>query len=110
MPGRYFFLCGAVLAGMNAVPAHAETIQITINQLEYLPAEIEAKAGDTIEWLNQDILAHTATVRGHWDVMIAAKATARLILEEAGTVEYYCRFHPNMKGRIHVRPKGTAAN
>ena len=105
MPGRYFFLCAAVLEGINAVPAPSKTIQITINKLEYSPAEIEAKAGDTIEWLNQDILAHTATVRGDWDVTIAAKAVARLVLEKPGTVEYYCRFHPNMKGRIHVKPE-----
>jgi plastocyanin len=44
-------------------------------------------------------------VRGDWDVMIAPKKTARFVLTKAGDVEYFCRFHPNMKGRIAVGPK-----
>jgi plastocyanin len=89
---------------MGAVPAHAEIIRITIDKLVFSPAEINAKVGDTIEWINKDILAHTATVRGDWDVMVAANASASLVLKKAGAVEYYCRFHPNMKGRITVAP------
>ena len=52
-----------------------------------------------------DIVAHTATARGDWDVMIEANKSARLVLKKAGIVEYYCRFHPNMKGRITITPK-----
>ncbi len=37
--------------------------------------------------------------------MIAPKKTARLVLKKAGDVEYFCRFHPNMKGRIAVASK-----
>jgi plastocyanin len=90
---------------MNAVPAHAETIQVTIDKLVYSPADIKAKVDDTIEWINKDIVAHTATVRGDWDVTIAANSSASLVLKKAGTVDYYCRFHPNMKGRITIAPK-----
>jgi plastocyanin len=90
---------------MNAVPAHAETIQVTIDKLVYSPVEIKAKVDDTIEWINKDIVAHTATVRGDWDVTIAANSSASLVLKKAGTVDYYCRFHPNMKGRITIAPK-----
>jgi plastocyanin len=64
--------------------------------------EIKAKVGDTIEWINKDFIAHTATVPDDWDVTIAANASASLVLKKSGTVEYYCRFHPNMKGRIAV--------
>ena len=27
------------------------------------------------------------------------------VLKKAGTIEYYCRYHPNMKGRIVTVPK-----
>ena len=91
------------LAGVG--PAGAETLQVTINNLEFAPAEVQAKIGDTIEWVNNDVFAHTATVRGDWDVMIQPKKTASFVLKKAGDVEYYCRFHPNMKGRISVAPK-----
>ncbi len=105
LPGRYLFLFAIMIAGMNAVPAHAETIQVTIDKLVFTPMEIKAKVGDTIEWVNKDILAHTATVSGDWDVMIAAKSLASLVLKKTGNVDYYCRFHPNMKGRISITPK-----
>jgi plastocyanin len=87
------------------VSAHGETFRVTIDKLVYAPAQVTAKVGDTIEWVNQDILAHTATaVTKNWDVMIGPKQTARLVLNKAGSFDYFCRFHPNMKGRVVVAP------
>ena len=104
-PERYWTF-GAILAvTISIVPARADTIQVTIDKLVFSPAEVKARVGDTIEWVNKDILAHTATVKGDWDVMIPAKKNASVVLKKAGDVEYYCRFHPNMKGRISVAPK-----
>ena len=97
-------LAGALMLGVAAIPARADTITVTIEKLVFSPADIKAKVGDTVEWVNKDVLAHTATVKGGWDVMIPAKKTASLVLKKAGAVEYYCRFHPNMKGHITVTP------
>ncbi len=94
-----------VMSMAIVVPAHAETFQVTVDKLDFLPANIKAKVGDTIEWVNKDVFAHTATVRGDWDVMIPPKKTGSFVLKTSGDVEYYCRFHPNMKGRISVAPK-----
>jgi plastocyanin len=94
-----------MLSAAELVPAYADTIRVTVDKLEFMPADISAKVGDTIEWVNNDVFAHTATVRGDWDVMIAPKKTARFVLKKSGDVEYYCRFHPNMRGRIAVAPK-----
>ena len=87
------------------VPAHAETFRVTIDKLDFLPREISAKVGDTVEWINNDVFAHTATVSGDWDVMIGSKKSESIILTKVGDVEYYCRFHPNMKGHIAVGQK-----
>jgi plastocyanin len=103
-PGRYLFVL-IVLRGVNFVPAQAEVIQITIDDLDFSPAEVKATVGDTITWINKDIVAHTATVRGDWDVTIPANRSASVVLKKTGTVEYYCRFHPNMKGRITIAPQ-----
>jgi plastocyanin len=94
----------ALALGAATVPARADTITVTIDKLVFSPADIKAKVGDTVEWVNKDVLAHTATVKGGWDVMIPAKKSASLVLKKAGAVEYYCRFHPNMKGHITVTP------
>lgn len=95
----------AALTLATSVSAHAATIEITMENMVIAPAEISAKVGDTIEWINKDILAHTATARnGDWDVTMPPKKTIPLVLKKAGTIEYYCRYHPNMKATLTVAP------
>jgi len=48
LPGRYLFVFMVMIWGINSVPAHAETIQVTIDKLVFSPVELKAKAGDTI--------------------------------------------------------------
>ena len=104
MPRWIFPVLAALTLGM-AVSAHAATIQISIENLVFAPAEATAKVGDTIEWINKDVVAHTATARnGDFDVTIPPKKTVTLVLKKGGAVDYYCRFHPNMKAVLTVTP------
>ena len=106
MTPRWIIL--AVAAGLvsgASISALAATVQITMDKLEISPAEVSAKVGDTVEWVNNDVFAHTATARnGDWDVMLPPKKSGTLVLKKAGTFEYYCRFHPNMKATLTVAP------
>ena len=87
-----------------AVPAlAADTIRVMIDKLKFSPTEVSAHVGDTIEWVSSDFVAHTASARNKdWDVAIPAKGTGRVTLQHAGDADYFCRFHPNMTGRISV--------
>jgi plastocyanin len=97
-------IVAALMLGAS-ISARAATIQISMENLVISPAEASAKVGDTVEWINKDIFAHTATARnGDWDVTIAPKKTGTLVLKKAGTVEYYCRFHPNMRATLAIGP------
>ena len=97
-------IVAALMAGAS-ISAGAATIQISMEDLVISPAEASAKVGDTIEWINKDIFAHTATARnGDWDVTIPPKKTVTSVLKKAGTVEFYCRFHPNMKATLTIAP------
>ena len=59
--------------------------------------------GDIIIKVN--VVAHTATARnGDFDVAMPPKKTVTYVLKKPGTVEYYCRFHPNMKAVLNVAP------
>src|SRR5580698_11374332 len=88
-----------------SVSAQAATIEISMENLAISPAELSAKVGDTVEFINKDIFAHTATARnGDFDVTMPPKKTVTLVLKKAGTVEYYCRFHPNMKATLTIAP------
>ena len=94
----------ALLLGAS-VSARAATIQISMENLEIAPAQAAAKVGDTVEWTNKDVLAHTATARnGDFDVTLQPKKSGTVILKKAGTIDYYCRFHPNMKATLTVAP------
>ncbi|MBR1121735.1 cupredoxin domain-containing protein [Bradyrhizobium lablabi] len=102
---RHLVAAALLLVGAMAVPAHAATIQVVMENLVVSPAEISAKVGDTIEWVNKDVFVHTATARnGDFDVMMPAKKTVTSVLKKPGTIEYYCRFHPNMKAVLVVAP------
>jgi plastocyanin len=104
MPRSIFPLLAALSFGMS-VSAHAATIQITMENLVISPAEVSAKVGDTVELINKDIFAHTATARNDdFDVAMPPKKTVTYILKKAGTIDYYCRFHPNMKATLNVAP------
>jgi plastocyanin len=93
-----------VLALASFVPlASAETIRIRVDKLAYMPESVSAHVGDTIEWTNTDFLLHTATARDkEWDVNLTVKGSGRVTLKRAGEIDYYCRLHPNMLGKISV--------
>lgn len=94
----------ALLAG-GMGSAWAETITVTVDKMAFSPAEISARVGDTIEWVNKDSFAHTATVKGAWEVVLPVKKSGSMVVDKAGTIAYFCRFHPNMKGTIAVSAK-----
>jgi plastocyanin len=91
-------------SAMTVSPAFAgEVIKIKVKNLVFEPAQVTAHVGDSIEWINEDFIAHTATARNKdWDVNIPANGSGRMIIQHAGKVEYYCRFHPNMIGSLTV--------
>lgn len=101
-PARLILLASVGLA----LPALAgDTVRVKIEQLRFDPPQAAVHVGDTIEWTNGDFVAHTATARNKdWDVTIPPKGVARVIVQHPGEVDYFCRFHPNMTGRISVEP------
>jgi plastocyanin len=93
----------ALLLVLALRSADAAVIQIKMAQIAFAPAQASAHVGDTVEWTNDDIVAHTATARnGDWDVMIQPNGKASVTLKSTGTIDYYCRVHPNMVGSIMV--------
>jgi plastocyanin len=98
-------MVAALASGALAIPAHAATVQIVMENLMISPAEATAKVGDTLELVNKDVFAHTATAKnGDFDVTMPPKNTVTYVLKKAGNVDYYCRFHPNMKATLKIEP------
>ena len=101
---------GTVFVGVVQI-AHAHDPQsIGINKLVFNPTEVILYVGDSIEWVNNDPIPHTASVKadavgGPWEIVIPPGTSAKRQMNDVGVIEYYCRYHPNMKARIIVLAK-----
>ena len=61
--------------------------------------------GGSVTWTNQDTAPHTATGLDREALQSGAIASGESFtqaFDTAGTFEYFCEFHPNMKGSIVV--------
>ncbi len=80
---------------------------VEIRAMTFHPAVLEVARGDTVEWINRDIVPHTATAGGvgGWDTgTLAAGQGGLVVAGRAGEVTYVCVLHPVMRGRMIVRP------
>jgi plastocyanin len=94
-------LAGAA-ASAAAPPARPAPV-IAMAGMHFGPAPVGLRAGDTILFVNRDIVAHSATARDHsFDVVVQPHQSARVVLRHAGTIAFTCRFHPTMQGTLTV--------
>ena len=56
-------LVGALILVATTGLAHADTIQVKLQKLGFVPAEITAHVGDTIEWVNSDFVPYRHRAR-----------------------------------------------
>jgi plastocyanin len=100
-------VAAAGAAGGRASRAGAKPVThtVTIDATRYEPSRLVVRPGDTIVWVNKDLIPHTATATGGaWDSKaVPAGASWRLTIEAKGATDYSCLFHPTMIGRIEAR-------
>lgn len=72
--------------------------------MKFTPENLVINAGDTVTWTNQDNMGHTATdLNGAFDTgNIARGQSASLTFGGAGTFNYRCTPHSNMRGTITI--------
>jgi plastocyanin len=93
---------GAADTGADAA---AESLAVEIKDFAYNPPETTVPIGGSVTWTNQDAAPHTATGLDREALQSGAMATGESFtqaFDTAGTFEYFCEFHPNMKGSIIV--------
>jgi plastocyanin len=93
---------GAADAGADAA---AETLAVEVKDFAFNPPEITVPVGGSVTWTNQDTAPHTATGLDREALQSGAIESGQSFtqaFETAGTIEYFCEFHPNMKGSIVV--------
>ena len=99
-------LFAAGLAAACALPglAGAATHTVKIEGMKFVPASLTVKRGDKVVWQNQDVVPHTATVKGKFDSgNIATGKSWSHAMKKAGRFDYVCTFHPGMKAVVEVQ-------
>jgi plastocyanin len=96
-----------------AVPVAAATIEVGMENRQFVPAVVFIQPGDTVHWTNNDSrnMSHTVTSGpegmpdGRFDSgTIATAGTYSYTFAAAGGVPYYCDFHGGMTGLVVVGP------
>ena len=92
------------LAGSLAAAPKPKTHTVTIDASRFSPAELTVAAGDTVVWVNKDILAHTATAKSKAfdSKTLQPGKSFRFVAKQRGEFPYDCAFHP-MSGVLRVR-------
>ncbi len=88
-----------------AAPAEAapKVHRIVIDKMKFGPVPAGIRAGDTILWVNRDLFRHTATARDRsFNLDLAPGASGKTLVRRAGSIPFYCIFHPGMKGALKV--------
>ena len=105
---RLLLLAMAVSIVADTVPAGAQTSRthkVAITGFKFVPAVLNVRVGDRVEFTNTDVVPHTATRRPDgWDTGTLKKDQSwTMEIAAVGKHDYFCRFHPNMMAEIIVQ-------
>ena len=85
-------------------------LTVTIKNGVYSPNPVMVKVGQTVNWLNSDMVAHSATDSGVFDTGSIAPTSAHsdngdgVTFNTVGTYNYHCTLHANETATIIVTP------
>jgi plastocyanin len=88
----------------EAAPRKPATVKVAIEGMQFSPADVAVKAGDTIVWTNTDIVAHTVTSpTGAFDSnLIPPGGKWKFTVRKTGAFGYKCSYHPTMTATFKV--------
>ncbi len=94
----------AALAQQSTSPPANAPIVVHIKDYAYQPADLTVKTGDSVEFVNDDDVAHTVTAKdGSFDSKnLDPHAHWTSVFSKPGTYPYVCSYHPGMAGSITV--------
>ena len=85
-------------------PATPLQIEVIIQGSTFIPDTQNIPAGALVLWYNDDSVDHTVTARDNsFDSgRISPNETFEYTFEQSGELEYYCKIHPSMVGKITI--------
>jgi plastocyanin len=85
--------------------------QVGMKNIQFEPADVTIKAGETVTWTNDEAVAHDVDGGGKGVKFSSGEAGGmnqgdkfKFTFEKAGTYDYVCRVHaPGMAGTVTVK-------
>jgi plastocyanin len=86
-----------------ATSTDSPSVDVTIADFAFDPQPATASVGDVVGWTNEDSAPHSAIFEdGCGTETLATGDSGALVFNEAGTHNYVCGIHPQMKGTVEV--------
>lgn len=82
-----------------------DIVSVGIEDIKFVPEEVEAKVGQKIVWTNNESIPHNVTATDGADFAsdtLQKDDTFEYTPEKAGTIEYVCTIHEGQNGQITV--------
>jgi plastocyanin len=80
--------------------------QVSMENIEFEPANVTIETGATVTWTNDDTLGHDVTgddFKSGAAGGLQSGDTFEHTFSEPGTYDYVCTVHPGMKGSVTVK-------
>lgn len=78
--------------------------KVEIKGMKFQPTELTVRKGDTVEWINNDMVTHDVTeeTKKAWTSKpIPVGKSWKMAVKQS--TSYFCSIHPVMKGKIIVK-------
>jgi plastocyanin len=100
------FVVAVFASGCNSdSQSHSPKVHhISISEMKFQPAEITLMKGDTVEWVNNDIVAHNVRElkNDSWaSPTLASGESWKMVVTQSA--DYYCSIHVVMKGKLILK-------
>ena len=99
-------ICAVIVGSGMSLEMERKAVhhQVVITGFKFEPDELKVSLGDTVTWINIDIVPHNI-INSHYqneavstDLLSGEKYT--FVVEDSLT--YECGFHPSMKGKLLI--------
>jgi amicyanin len=79
---------------------------VSMDHNTFIPGEIVVVPGTTVTWVNKEAMPHTVVDvnKGFRSKTLVKDAQFSFTFTAAGDYDYLCSIHPNMKGKVIVKP------
>ena len=97
-------MCLLLLGADKPDSKDASRHEVVIKNLQFKPATIKVKVGQTVTWINKDDRDHTISSKekGFGSDNLKPGQTYEYTFTKPGKYRYSCTYHPRMKGEVDV--------